>query len=345
MSTLFRLSSKVLKHGLPSLPPFAPPRLIHQQSSLKAAASASATASASLLTTIRAAVLHKAKTPLVIEQLRMPQPRNTEVLVKVRACGVCHSDLHCIHGNSALPHPLVLGHEVSGEVVAYGPEVDTRTKTRLPLGQKVVSSFIMPCGSCPHCVTGKEEICNTFFEFSRAKGVLYDGETRLYRQDNTPVHVFSMGGLAEYSVIPSNAVFALPQSLESRHTDAAVLGCAVFTAYGAVKHAGDIRPGHTVAVFGGAGGVGSQVIQLAQAFGAETIIAIDINDDKLAATRKLGATHVVNAKTAGDQLVQRVRDITGGKGVQVAFELLGRPQTFRASVDSGTPASMLSECV
>ena len=181
----------------------------------------------------------------------------------------------------------------------------------------------MPCGFCTPCGAGRDDLCDSFFAMNRLKGTLYDGTTRLRRQDGSPIAMYSMAGLAEYAVVPATDVFPLADGLPLE--ESAVLGCAMFTAYGAVRHGADLRGGERVAVVA-AGGVGINIIQIAQAFGASQIIAVDVEDDKLEAARRLGATDVVNATTT--DATARVRELTDGRGVDVAFEVLGLPQTF-----------------
>jgi S-(hydroxymethyl)glutathione dehydrogenase/alcohol dehydrogenase len=190
-------------------------------------------------------------------------------------------------------------------------------------GQRVVCSFIMPCGRCYYCQRGRDDLCETFFALNRLQGKLYDGETRLRDAAGSPVWMYSMGGLAEYAVVPATDVFPVPDEVPLE--EAAILGCAAFTAYGALRHAAGLRGGESVAVVA-SGGVGSSLIQLARAFGAAPVIAVDVREDKLAAARRLGATHTVNA-AHGDP-VRRILELTGGRGVDVAFEALGRPETF-----------------
>jgi S-(hydroxymethyl)glutathione dehydrogenase/alcohol dehydrogenase len=277
---------------------------------------------------------------LRVEELARPEPRAGEVLVRVRACGVCHTDLHVIKAEVNFPTPCVLGHEISGTIVALGPGVGQTdaagasgsgagaagggaADATLTLGQRVVGGFIMPCGTCWYCVRGQDGLCETVFVLNRLRGTLFDGDTRLFRPDGSPVWMYSMGGLAEYAVVPATGV--APLSEDVPFEEAAILGCAIFTAYGAIRNGGDLRAGESVAVVA-TGGVGSNVLQLARAFGAGPIIAIDVRDDKLQAARELGATHTVNSVT--EDAAARVREITGGRGVDVAFEALGRPETF-----------------
>ena len=267
---------------------------------------------------MKAAILDAAPGGIHIEAIPVPEPLAGEILVKVHGCGVCHTDLHVMKGEVAFPTPAVMGHEISGTVAALGPGV-----TGPAVGTRVVSAFIMPCGTCTPCGAGRDDLCDSFFAMNRLKGTLYDGTTRLRRQDGSPIAMYSMAGLAEYAVVPATDVFPLADGLPLE--ESAVLGCAIFTAYGAVRHAGELRGGERIAVVA-AGGVGINVIQIAKAFGASQVIAVDVRDDKLDAARRLGATDVVNS-TSGDA-VARVRELTGGRGVDIAFEVLGIPQTF-----------------
>jgi S-(hydroxymethyl)glutathione dehydrogenase/alcohol dehydrogenase len=227
--------------------------------------------------------------------------------------------------------------EVRFALAALGHEVQWRlagTWARLEPGARVVASFIMPCNRCRFCAVGRDDLCETFFALNRLQGVLYDGESRLARADGTPLAMYSMAGLAEYCVVPATDVFPVPEGLPLE--DACILGCAIMTAYGAVKHQAGLRAAETVAVVG-VGGVGSNVIQLARVAGASRIVAVDVRPEKLEAARGLGATDGVNA-AAGDAVAE-VRRLTGGEGVDVAFEALGRSETvvaaFRMARDGG----------
>jgi len=252
----------------------------------------------------------------------MPEPGHGEVLLRVAGCGVCHTDLHVMKGEVAFPTPGVLGHEISGTVAGWGPGVDGLTE-----GDEVVCSFIIPCATCVHCVRGRDDLCIEFFAQNRVNGTMYDGRTRIYRPDGQPLAMYSMGGLAEYAVVPANNVFRLPDGLPL--VDSSILGCAVFTAYGAVRNAADLQYGQTVAVYA-TGGVGSNVIQVARALGAAQIIAVDVRDEQLRAAQQLGATDTVNAAT--EDVTARVLELTDGRGVDIAFEARGLPETFvRAS--------------
>src|SRR5262245_10249545 len=209
---------------------------------------------------MKAAILDQAPGRLRIEDIPTPRPLDGEVLVKVHACGVCHTDLHVIKAEVTFPMPAVLGHEISGTIVELGAGVSGSAA-----GDRVACAFLMPCGRCQACAMGRDDLCENFFGMNRLRGTLYDGTSRLKRNDGSAIAMYSMAGLAEYAVVPATDIFRLPSELPL--AESAVLGCAVFTAYGAVRHAADMRGGERVAVVA-AGGVGLNVIQVAQAFGA-----------------------------------------------------------------------------
>ncbi|RWR84680.1 alcohol dehydrogenase [Cinnamomum micranthum f. kanehirae] len=289
---------------------------------------------------MRGTVFWEPNKPLTIEEFHMPRPKAGEILIKTKACGVCHSDLHVLKGELPFATPCVVGHEITGEVVEHGEHTDSGILKRFPIGSHVVGAFIMPCGNCFYCVKGQEDLCEAFFAYNRAKGTLYDGETRLFlRSSGKPIYMYSMGGLAEYCVVPANGLAILPNSLP--YTESAILGCAVFTAYGAMKHAADMRAGDAIAVIG-IGGVGSSCLQIARAFGGAEIIAVDVQDDKLQKAKTLGATHTINAMK--EDVVDKIKEITGGMGVDIAVEALGKPKTFlqcTQSVRDGGKAVMI----
>ena len=220
----------------------------------------------------------------------------------------------------------MLGHEVAGEIVEMGTGTD---RTGLQVGQRVAGAFLMPCGQCEACSKGRDDLCGPFFDLNRLKGQLYDGETRLFDLDGSPIAMYSMGGLAEYCVIPATSVAAVPDSVDP--VAGAILGCAAMTAYGAVRRGADLRYGESVAVVA-TGGVGSNIIQISKAFGAKQIIAIDVDDAKLEAARALGATDVVNSTR--ENIREAVFAKTNNRGVDVAFEALGRPQTWNSALDA-----------
>ncbi|NYF16821.1 S-(hydroxymethyl)glutathione dehydrogenase/alcohol dehydrogenase [Microbacterium sp. AK009] len=271
--------------------------------------------------TMRAAIL--AEDRLEVREIATPVPGPGEALLRVSACGVCHTDLHVMKGEVRFPRPAVLGHEVSGSIVAIGAgTADTR---RLQVGDRVAAGFIMPCGTCAQCARDRDDLCTEFFRRNRLEGTLYDGRSRLAMPDGSFLAMYSMGGLAEYAVVPLTALTSLDDHLDL--DTACILGCSGLTSYGAVFRAGAVAPGMSVAIVG-VGGIGTSLIPMARAAGAERIVAIDIAQEKLVRAKDLGATDVVDA--AREDPVARVRELTGG--VDVAFEALGRPATFAQAV-------------
>jgi len=272
---------------------------------------------------MQAAVLADAAPVLSVQEIPTPAPREGEVLLEVIACGVCHTDLHVIKGEVAFPRPAVLGHEVSGRIAQLGPGLDA---SGLTVGDLVVSGFIMPCTTCDACRRGRDDLCANFFAQNRLKGTLYDGESRLRMPDGSFLAMYSMGGLAQYAVVPASAITPLPEGMDPE--TAAIIGCAGLTAYGAVFHRAQLREGARVAIIG-AGGIGSSLIPLATAAGAGQVVVVDIAADKLRNAADLGATDVVDASEVDP--VETVRALTDG-GAEVVFEALGHPTTFAQGV-------------
>jgi Zn-dependent alcohol dehydrogenase len=277
----------------------------------------------SIPATMRAAVLHGDAPRLEVLEIATPTPRAGEALLEVIACGVCHTDLHVIKGEVGFPRPAVLGHEVSGRIVAIGD--GTTDPGGLRPGQVVAAGFIMPCERCDQCLRGRDDLCVEFFAQNRLRGTLYDGESRLAMPDGSFLAMYSMGGLAEYAVVPLSALTPVPDGLDP--VLACILGCSGLTSYGAVFRAGEVAPGDSVAIVG-VGGIGSSLIPMARSAGATTIVAVDVAEEKLERARELGATHTVNARETDPVAV--VREATGG--VRVAFEALGHPSTFAQAV-------------
>jgi Zn-dependent alcohol dehydrogenase len=270
--------------------------------------------------TMSAAVLRGSDAELVIATIAVPRPHAGEALLRVSACGVCHTDLHVMKGEVAFPRPAVLGHEVSGTIVAIGE--GTTDHRGFSVGDAVVGGFIMPCTECDACRRGRDDLCAEFFAQNRLRGTLYDGTSRLAMPDGSFLAMYSMGGLAEYCVVPLSALAVVPAEVDLQI--ACILGCAGLTSYSAVVRAGGVASGDAVVVVG-AGGIGSGLIQMAKAAGASIIVAVDIAEDKLLRAIDLGATATVDAR-AGDP-VAAVREATRG-GADVAFEALGNPLTF-----------------
>jgi alcohol dehydrogenase len=259
---------------------------------------------------VRAAVLEQIGQPPEISSLHLDPPRQGEVLVRVRAAGLCHSDLSVIDGSRPRPVPMVLGHEIAGEVTALGPDV-----TGLSIGDHVVASFVPACGSCGYCRAGRPALCEPGAAANTA-GVLLGGERRLHRSDGPVHHHLGVSGFAEHAVVSERSLVAVDPELPWEI--AALFGCAVLTGVGAVVNAAGVRPGQSVAVFG-LGGVGLAALLGAVAAGAWPIVAVDRVPEKLALARELGASHTV---AAGDDVVAQVRELTGG-GVDHAIETVG----------------------
>ena len=272
---------------------------------------------------MRAAVVREQLGPFVVEELRDPVPGPGEILVRVAACGVCHSDLHVQEGHIAFPLPGVLGHEVSGTVVGLGEDV-----AGVHEGDRVAAAFIMPCGHCRNCVGGREELCEPFFAHNRLRGTLYDGHTRLFEPDGTPIAMYSMGGLSELAVMPERAAAVVPDELELN--DCAIVGCALMTAFGALRHVADLQAGETVAVIG-TGGVGLNIVQVARALGAGQVLAVDLGPEKLETASRMGATGTVDASAT--EPVAAIRELTNGRGADVVLEAIGSPATFRQATE------------
>ncbi|KAL6534091.1 hypothetical protein OROHE_013924 [Orobanche hederae] len=222
------------------------------------------------------------------------------------------------HVNTAPSH-------MTGQLmVEHGPLTETKFIKRSPVGSKVIGAFIMP-SEIVSTAQGEDDLCESFFAYNRAKGTLYDGETCLFlRGSGKSVHVWSMSGLAEYCITPVNGLGALPDTLP--YAESSVLGCAVFTAYGAIAHAAEVKPGNSVAVIG-IGGVGSR----AKAFRASVIVAVDVEDTKLETAKTFGATHSINsrkedaiAKIKRGKAVMIGLSSTGGKGEVDITQLVRR---------------------
>ena len=250
--------------------------------------------------------------PVRIEQIDLDAPREGELLVKIAGAGLCHSDLSVINGNRARPMPLLLGHEGSGEVVEVGIGVrDIRP------GDPVVFQFSASCGRCANCLGGRPQLCDTHNE-ARAKGHLMAGGSRLRDAEGQEVaHQSGVSCFAEYAVLDRGSVVRVDDDVSL--AEAAIFGCAVMTGVGAVLNTARIRAGDSVACVG-LGGVGMNGLLGARLAGAETIIAVDVNPDRLGLARQLGATHTVDASEPDH--VQQILDLSNG-GVDHAFEFAG----------------------
>jgi S-(hydroxymethyl)glutathione dehydrogenase/alcohol dehydrogenase len=253
--------------------------------------------------------------PIGTEELRLAEPRGDLVRVRLRASGVCHSDLHVAAGEWTADGPLVLGHEGAGVVEAVGSGVrDVRP------GDHVILSWFAPCRRCEYCARGEAWLCTGTRALDH---VLPDGTTCFRRRDGTPVRAFlGLGTFAEATVVPESAAVSISRDIP--FPVAALIGCAVTTGVGAVINTARVRPGDTAVVLG-CGGVGQAILLGLNLVGANTIIAVDLSDERLALAGELGATHLLR----GDDpdLAGSIHVITGG-GADHAFEAIGSSATI-----------------
>ena len=252
---------------------------------------------------MKAAVFHGPHQPLVIEERAAPVAGPGEIVVKVAACGLCHTDLHYIDHDVPTFHkpPLVLGHEASGRIAQVGPGVEGWRE-----GERVLIPALLTCGACDACRRGRENICE--------RGVMPGN------------HID--GAYAEFVAVPAKDALPLPDDMPLE--SACLIADAVSTPYHAVVNRGDVRAGQKVVVFG-CGGVGVNVVQIATAVGAE-VWAVDQRAWRLEAAQRLGATHVIDA-TKVESVPKAIKRATGG-GADVAFEVIGNSATMREAFDS-----------
>jgi S-(hydroxymethyl)mycothiol dehydrogenase len=259
---------------------------------------------------VRGVVSREKGAPVSVETVVVPDPGPGEALVAVRACGVCHTDLHYREGSINDDFPFLLGHEAAGTVEAVGPGV-----TGLVPGDYVVLAWRAPCGQCRSCRRGRPWYC---FDSANAASpmTLTDG-TAL-----SPA--LGIGAFAEKTLVAAGQAVKVDPA--ARPEAAGLIGCGIMAGFGAAVNTGGVARGDTVAVFG-CGGVGDAAIAAAALAGARTIVAVDIDDRKLEWARRFGATHTVNA--AATDPVEAVRQLTGGFGADVVVEAVGRPETYR----------------
>jgi Zn-dependent alcohol dehydrogenase len=266
---------------------------------------------------IQAAVLTGPNRRFEVETLDLEGPREGEVLVKIAACGVCHSDWHVATGDTIQPMPCVTGHEGAGVIAEVGPGV-----ANLREGQHVALSWAPDCGECFYCIRGQPNLCTTYTD-PLWKGVMLDGTPRLRWKGQPVYHYCGLAAFAEYAVVPAPACIPLPDATPL--TAAALVGCAVATGVGAALYTAAVRPGESVVVYG-AGGVGLNILQGAAMCGAQPIIAVDLHPGKESIARTFGATHFVKA---GPEAVEAIKALTGGFGADVVIEAVGHPAVFK----------------
>lgn len=252
-----------------------------------------------VLDAVKAVRLVQIGKPLELQEIPVPAIGDRDVLVRVRAAGICHSDVHYRSGKSSVGRlPQTLGHEIAGVVAAAGAEA-----TRFKPGDRVCVHYQVSCGQCAYCSRGNEQFCPQGYMIGKHRD----------------------GGYAEYVAVPERSLILLPEEIPFEH--GAAMMCSSSTSFHALRKA-RLQPGETVAVFG-AGGLGMSAIQLARAMGALAVYAVDINPEKLGLAERYGAIPV---NAAACDPVAEIRRLTGGKGVDVALELIGLPLTMEQAV-------------
>ena len=273
---------------------------------------------------VKAAVAWGPKQPLSIEEVDLEGPKKGEVLVKILATGVCHTDAYTLSG--ADPEglfPVILGHEGGGVVVEVGEGVST-----LSVGDHVIPLYTPECGECKFCLSGKTNLCQKI-RGTQGKGLMPDGTSR-FSKDGKPIfHYMGTSTFAEYTVVPEIALAKIDKSAPLDKV--CLLGCGVTTGIGAVLNTAKVEEGASVAVFG-LGGIGLSVVQGAKMAKAGKIIAVDINEDKFDMAKKLGATDFVNPKNFDKPIQEVIVEMTDG-GVDYSFECVGNVKLMRSALE------------
>ena len=271
---------------------------------------------AAVLETMGAAHPYEQTRPLKIDELDLAPPGTGEILVRIKAAGLCHSDLSVINGDRPRPMPMALGHEAAGVVEQLGDGVHD-----LAVGDHVVLVFVPSCGHCHPCAEGRPALCEPGAA-ANGVGTLLGGAQRLARNGETIHHHLGCSAFATHAVVSRRSAIKIDRELPLDY--AALFGCAVLTGVGAVVNTAQVRAGTSVAVIG-LGGVGLASVLGAAAAGARQVIAVDLADDKLALARTLGATATFNAGSA--DVIEEIRDATQG-GVDTAIEMAGSTRAF-----------------
>lgn len=274
----------------------------------------------------RAAILHRPHQPIVVETVELGELQPGDALVRVRAAGLCHTDLEVIEGQLAYPMPIVLGHEAAGTVEAVGAAAGG-----LRPGDPVVLSWNPHCGHCFYCEQDQPILCETYLRLG-AQAVQFDGTARLSLAGAPVHHLMFLGAFAEYCVVPAHCAVKVPADIPFDR--ACLIGCGVMTGVGAATRIARLAYGGSAVVIG-CGAVGLSAIQGARLAGAARIVAVDVDPRKFALARKLGATDTVDA--AAEDALAAIRDLTGGRGVDCVFEAAGNPRAFRLSAEAARP--------
>jgi Zn-dependent alcohol dehydrogenase len=273
---------------------------------------------------IRAAVLEETGGPMPVEEIELAPPERYEVLVRIQASGVCHSDQNAIDGTAPTRCPAVLGHEGAGIVEAVGADV-----ARVAVGDHVALSWAPSCGVCAECLRELPHLCSAAWP-AMGLGGLMDGTTRLSRGGSPVYHYSFISSFADAAVVPERSCVRIPADVPFEI--AALVGCAVTTGMGAVWRTAGVRPGDRVAVIG-CGGVGLSAVLAAAVAGADPIVAVDLSEEKAAGALELGATAAVRWRGSAEETAEAVREASGG-GVDYAIEATGRPEAMLAAFGS-----------
>lgn len=266
---------------------------------------------------VKAAVLREVGAPMSIEELELADPREHEVLVKLLACGFCHSDLGFWDGSVGTPLPSVLGHEACGIVEKIGPGVTT-----LKPGDRVVGCWMAPCGQCYQCLRGRPNICEgTISCFGNS--TLLDGTKRFSDKNGQPVGTCAfIGGFATHTVMPEISSIRVPDHIKSPPEHLCQLGCSILTGWGSAVNAAKLREGDSVGIWG-CGGVGLNAIRFAALRNCYPIVAVDIMESKRDIAMEFGATHFIDCSK--DDPVPIIKELTNGYGLEFTMEFIGDP--------------------
>ncbi|MEM8545809.1 MAG: S-(hydroxymethyl)glutathione dehydrogenase/class III alcohol dehydrogenase [Cyanobacteria bacterium P01_H01_bin.119] len=273
---------------------------------------------------VKAAVAHEAGKPLSLDTVELDGPKTGEVLVEIKATGVCHTDAYTLSGvDPEGLFPAVLGHEGAGIVVEVGPEVKS-----LKPGDHVIPLYTPECRCCDFCLSGKTNLCQAI-RSTQGKGLMPDGTSRFSLNGETLYHYMGTSTFANYTVLPEIAVAKIRE--DAPFDKVCYIGCGVTTGVGAVIYTAKVEPGANVVIFG-LGGIGLNVIQGCRLVGANKIIGVDINPSKKELAEKFGMTHFVNPKEVEGDLVPYLVDLTGG-GADYSFECIGNVNTMRQALE------------
>jgi S-(hydroxymethyl)glutathione dehydrogenase/alcohol dehydrogenase len=273
---------------------------------------------------VKAAVAHKAGAPLIIETVDLEGPKTGEVLVEIRATGICHTDEFTRSG--ADPEglfPAILGHEGAGVVVDVGPGVSSLKK-----GDHVIPLYTPECRQCEYCLSGKTNLCQAI-RVTQGQGVMPDGSSRFSVGGKKVFHYMGTSTFANYTVVPEIALAKIRE--DAPFDKVCYIGCGVTTGIGAVINTARVEPGANVAVFG-LGGIGLNVIQGARLAGANMIVGVDLNASRKSLAEKFGMTHFVNPKEVEGDLVAHLVNLTKG-GADYSFECIGNVEVMRQALE------------